>query len=222
MSKSKKKKVRMPVIKTKHLIIKAMNREELAAEGGVYERHLERAEEQSGGDQRNPAWLFCTHWKILLKGSEPVLIGDVYFKGQPVDGSVVIGYMIAEDFRKRGYGAEAVEALVQWAEEQDDVFFVDADVEPDNVASIKLLEKCGFNGDGTRYVHTRKPANYMIIYMLLGLSVGMSLGVSQGTMSNGMVLGMAFGLAVGASFDAKLKKQQKEYEAKRAENRKQN
>lgn len=218
----------MPVIKTKRLIIKAMNREELAAEGGVYERHLERAVEQSGGDERKPAWLFCTHWKILLKGSEPVLIGDVYFKGQPVDGSVVIGYMIAEDFRKQGYGAEAVEALVQWAEEQDDVFFVDADVEPDNVASIKLLEKCGFAGDGTDpetgrllFVYRKEPVHYMSIYMLIGMSLGMSLGSSRGNMSLGMSMGIAIGLALGAALDAAQKKKLKKLEGMRNTSRKQ-
>lgn len=227
----------MTAIKTKHLILQAMSRQEMADKAGgdspeaaMYARHLARAEEQSGGTEKKPEWLFCTHWKILLKpakgspkGTEPVLIGDLYCKGKPVDGSVVIGYMIFEEYRKQGYGSEAVEMMVSWLEEQDEVFFIDADVEPDNTASVKLLEKCGFTRTGADaesgrllYEHKKAPPQYMAIYMTLGLAIGVSIGSSRGTVGTSMCLGMAFGLAVGAAFDASIKKQLKKLEAKRA------
>jgi len=53
---------------------------------------------------------------------------------------------------------EAVKAAVDWALMQDGVLRVEAETEPDNTASQRVLAKCGFvpNGimgeEGPRYV----------------------------------------------------------------------
>ncbi len=223
----------MPVIKTKRLIIQAMSREEMtakiagnAADASSYTRHLARAEEQSGGDERKPEWLFSTHWKILLKPAKdspkdvvPNQIGDLYFKGKPENGSVTIGYLISESSRKKGYGSEAVAAMVQWAESHEDVFFVDADVESDNTASQKLLEKCKFGKHGVDeesgrilYTHKKTVVSYLAVFMLFGMSIGISLGSSQGNMAIGMCLGIAIGLGLGTALDSSQKQKLKNWE----------
>ena len=87
-----------------------------------------------------------------------VQVGDLSFKGLNEDGSVEIGYGISDEFQGQGYATEAVKAAVNWALKQAGVLRVEAETEPDNKASQRVLAKCGFvpNGimgeEGPRYV----------------------------------------------------------------------
>ena len=85
-------------------------------------------------------------WFIELKNGVPV--GDLCFKGLNADGSVEIGYGIPEENRGHGYASEAVLAAAAWALEQPGVTRVEAETEPENRASQRVLEKCGFVPSG--------------------------------------------------------------------------
>lgn len=95
-------------------------------------------------------------WMIALK--DGTHIGDLSFKGLQPDGSAEIGYGILDKFCGKGYATEAVHAAVNWALEQPAVTRVEAETEPNNKASQRVLEKCGFipsgqNGkEGPRFV----------------------------------------------------------------------
>ena len=65
------------------------------------------------------------------------------------DGVVEIGYGIREEHQGRGYATEAVEAAVLWALRDPRVSAVEAEAEESNLASIRVLEKCGFVPNGT-------------------------------------------------------------------------
>jgi len=92
-------------------------------------------------------WEWYAIWMIELRDGTHV--GDLSFKGLEPDGSAEIGYGIAEKFRGKGYAAEAVEAAVGWALKQPGVVRVEAETEPDNFPSRRVLEKCGFIPSGT-------------------------------------------------------------------------
>ena len=87
-----------------------------------------------------------------------VQVGDLCFKGLNEDGSVEIGYGINDELQGQGYATEAVIAAVDWALKQNGVSRVEAETEPNNAASQRVLAKCGFvpNGligeEGPRYV----------------------------------------------------------------------
>lgn len=49
----------------------------------------------------------------------------------------------------QNYTAEAVQAMTQWAFQQKDVVFAEAETEPENKVSQRVSEKCGFVPDGT-------------------------------------------------------------------------
>ena len=72
-----------------------------------------------------------------------------------------IGYGIDEEYQGHGYATEAVKAAVKWAFSKPEVNAVEAETDPDNIASQKVLEKCGFqpNGEmgeeGPRFVVSR-------------------------------------------------------------------
>ena len=87
------------------------------------------------------AWYFVRD----ESGTAPVVIGNGGFKGKPThDGVVEVGYSLFPQFQRRGYAAEAVGRLIDWAFAQERVRTVVADVLPDSTASIALLCKLGF------------------------------------------------------------------------------
>ena len=88
-------------------------------------------------------------WFIVLTESGAV-IGDCGAKGSADErGRVEIGYGLAAPFRGRGYGGEAVAALVGWLLEDPRVRTVTAEVEVGNLASRRLLERLGFSLEDT-------------------------------------------------------------------------
>ena len=102
--------------------------------------------------------LFYTVWVMrLTDGGNDV--GNLCFKGIAKDGAVEIGYGIYEGYEGRGYMTEAVTAMTLWALALPSVTRVEAETDPDNAASQRVLEKAGFvpNGltgeEGPRFVY---------------------------------------------------------------------
>ena len=91
-------------------------------------------------------WVWYAIWIIECKDGSH--IGDLSFKGLYDDGSVEIGYGIDEAYQGQGYATEAVNAAVMWALQQPGITCVEAETEPNNKASQRVLEKCGFVASG--------------------------------------------------------------------------
>ena len=99
------------------------------------------------GCLRHPdQWEWYAMWMIELQ--DGTHIGDLCFKGLDASGAAEIGYGLLEEYRGQGYAAEALEAAVSWALKQEGVTRVEAETEPDNRASQRVLEKCGFRPSG--------------------------------------------------------------------------
>lgn len=90
--------------------------------------------------------------------------------------------------------------------------FVEAETAPDNKASQRVLEKCGFVPDGTtgeegpRFVLEKPLTNWSPIYMLFGMSIGTSIGQLRGQMLWGMALGISLGVLAGLLINRSEKK----------------
>ena len=93
-------------------------------------------------------YIWYTLWFMELKDSENEIVGTLSFKGIDDKGIVEIGYGINEGYENKGYMTEAVRAVVKWASEQPDVKRIEAEAEKDNIASIRVLEKCNFVPNG--------------------------------------------------------------------------
>ena len=111
------------------------------------------------GCLRHPdQWQWYAMWMIELQDGTHV--GDLCFKGLDTDGATEIGYGISEGYQGRGYATEAVGAVVARALRQPVVTRVEAETAPDNKASRRVLEKCGFKPsgvvgeEGPRFVRT--------------------------------------------------------------------
>ena len=88
-------------------------------------------------------------WNMQLNDGSNTIIGDYAFKGLDENGMVDIGYGIKEQYEGMGYMTEAVIAAVKWARIQPGVKSVEAETDPDNKASQRVLEKAGFKPNGT-------------------------------------------------------------------------
>ena len=76
-------------------------------------------------------------------------VGDVGFKGPPDEtGMVEIAYGINPERQGRGYATEAAEGLVAFAFADHQVRLVRAHTKPENFASRRVAEKCGFRSVG--------------------------------------------------------------------------
>lgn len=103
--------------------------------------------EMLNGSLSNPdQWEWYAIWMIELK--DGTHIGELCFKGLSADGIAEIGYGISEEYRNNGYATEAVKAVLEWAFSHPKVTAVEAETDPDNTASKRVLEKCGFALNG--------------------------------------------------------------------------
>jgi [ribosomal protein S5]-alanine N-acetyltransferase len=92
-------------------------------------------------DSSGPVW----DWLIIHK-TDKVLIGDIGFMGGPnEEGAVEIGYSIVPEYRNQAYATEAVNSLIHWAFQKQEIKAITAKTLKDNSASIKVLIKAGMN-----------------------------------------------------------------------------
>ena len=75
-------------------------------------------------------------------------IGDLCFKDIESGHNPEIGYGILEEYREEGFATAAVKPALKWAFQDPRVKAVEAETDPDNVASQKVLMKCGFRPNG--------------------------------------------------------------------------
>jgi [ribosomal protein S5]-alanine N-acetyltransferase len=100
---------------------------------------LPKMQEAIGND-----YLFYTFWLVVDKQSR-VIVAEMGFKGPPVDGGrVEIGYGTMPAMQGKGYMTEAVKGMLQWAAARPDVKLVLAETHISNKASIRVVEKNGF------------------------------------------------------------------------------
>lgn len=146
----------LPVMTTERLVLRPLRVEDAEAlhpmysdaDANTYGSHpatmtLEESRARLEKGIADPTW---RAWAITLKGDDTA-IGTVacYEKRQ---GKVTeIGYILKRAFWGRGIATEAVAAMIDllFAEGQRRVF---ADTDPENAASIALLERLGFQREG--------------------------------------------------------------------------
>jgi len=88
-------------------------------------------------------------WNLWFVVAGGVLVGSCGFVGRPsAEGEAEIGYGFLPAFCGLGYATEAAAALVAWAFSHPAVRRVWAQADPQNRASVRVLEKAGFAPDG--------------------------------------------------------------------------
>lgn len=87
---------------------------------------------------------FATVW-IVADSTLNRITGHIHFKGKPdEEGMIEIGYRTYEEFKGSGYTSEAAKLMVDWAFTDNRVKMINAFTKNENIASQKILKKCGF------------------------------------------------------------------------------
>lgn len=135
----------MMTLTTKRLVIRVAADEEMRAmieaekDEGLKAAYGEMLAYSTAHPAQRP-WYAA--WLIALPTGER--IGDLCFKGLGDDGTVEIGYGLLPAWQGKGYATEAVTAAVAWAATQPGVRKIEAETDPDNAASRRVLAKAGF------------------------------------------------------------------------------
>ncbi|GAA3600926.1 hypothetical protein GCM10022223_15750 [Kineosporia mesophila] len=93
----------------------------------------------------------------LVRTADGLVIGEMGFHRPPADGTVEVGFGLAEAARGAGYASEALAALVRWAFTQAGVDQIVARALGSNQSSQGVLTRTGFkhagpDGDFERFV----------------------------------------------------------------------
>lgn len=84
------------------------------------------------------------NWGVTLKGN-PKLLGIMgFYRIQPENYRAEIGYMILPEYQGRGIVTESVARLLEHAFEEMKLHSVEAVIDPENIASERVLQKCNF------------------------------------------------------------------------------
>lgn len=84
------------------------------------------------------------NWAITLKGN-PKLIGIIgHYRIRPEHFRAEIGYMLLPEFKGKGIISEAIKEVVNYGFEVMKLHSIEAIIDPENIASEKVLQKNDF------------------------------------------------------------------------------
>jgi RimJ/RimL family protein N-acetyltransferase len=164
----------IPILETSRLILRPFALRDFDAYAAIWAD--EAVTRWTGGGRpvaRDEAWLrflrLPGHWELMGYGfwaveekTSGAMIGEVGFIDLKrdydplVNGVPEIGWVLAASSQGKGYATEAAQACVRWGAEHFGPIRVIAAVNVENVASIRVAEKCGFSECLRSEFHGRK------------------------------------------------------------------
>ena len=102
--------------------------------------------------QAGQSALWCLGFCMVADWDDRI-VGSCGFKGAPVAGQVEIGYGVSPHARQQGHATRAVADLITIAAGSLQVRAVLAQVNPDNLASTRVVQKLGFTARGRQLDH---------------------------------------------------------------------
>jgi RimJ/RimL family protein N-acetyltransferase len=87
-------------------------------------------------------------WAVVLPKTGRVIGKFSFFYINPDNRRAEIGYVLNRQFWGKGYGTELLGAMIQTAFDTYRLHRLEADIDPDNAASLALLKKFGFREEG--------------------------------------------------------------------------
>jgi ribosomal-protein-alanine N-acetyltransferase len=85
------------------------------------------------------------------------ILGDIFISNilRGSSQSCVIGYKTARQYTRHGYMREALEAAVKYIFDQLGLMRIEANILPDNDASLRLVRRLGFIEEGVAYKYMK-------------------------------------------------------------------
>jgi RimJ/RimL family protein N-acetyltransferase len=123
---------------------------DLAAKLPAFAQRLDDAANPALGGTAPPDTGGWGLWLFVYK-PERLVVGAASFSGAPTaDGAVELGYQVVPAHRRRGLTVEGCSALIDWAFTDSRPQYIVADCAAGNAASVRTLEKLGFQMLGAR------------------------------------------------------------------------
>lgn len=87
-------------------------------------------------------------WAVTLKGQDQMIGKCILFQFNQDNHRAEIGYIMNRNYWRRGYMHQSLEAVIDFAFRTLNLHRIEADVDPENIGSLRLLENLGFKREG--------------------------------------------------------------------------
>lgn len=146
-------------ITTKRLKLELISKSHIESVFKIYSSYsvcqyydLEQYTERTEAEDHVTRWLnyYATGKQIRFA----IVLSDIVigtcglYQINPHHRRAYLGYDLLPDYQGNGYALEAVEAMINQTRVQYDLHRIQAHVIPENISSVNLLEKMGFQNEG--------------------------------------------------------------------------
>jgi len=151
----------IPVLETQRLRIRSLSMEDAPAMlailsdaetvrywGRPMMKELAQAEDYT---RENLRWMedgHCLYWGVEEKASGNMIGTCTLFRLDSSNRRGEIGYLLNRAYWHQGFMSEVLESVIAYAFTEMKLHRLEADTDPDNIASIRLLERFGFEREG--------------------------------------------------------------------------
>lgn len=98
--------------------------------------------------RKDEATSFVHAWAIADRESNELMGALTFFSISGTHARAEVGYSLLSKLQGRGFGTEALNAALKYGFDTLNLYRIEADVDPRNTGSLKLLEKLGFQREG--------------------------------------------------------------------------
>lgn len=150
-----------PVIETKDLILREINSEDTSVLFQNYSdkevmkyfgrellKDISEAEEKiimTNSDFKNKIGI---RWAVCLKADRKMIGSGGYWRILKDHLRAEIGYELSQEFWGKGIMTEALQAIIEFGFTRMNLHTIEANIDPENIGSVKILEKLGFKREG--------------------------------------------------------------------------
>jgi len=127
-------------LRSDDVVMKYLDRPKCASLEAARQFIIKLIEERKANDNVN--------WGISLKSTQQVIGTICYWQLDKAHHRAEMGYMLLADFHKKGYASEAIKKVLAYGFDQMQLHSIEAQVNPNNADSIKLLERNHFIREG--------------------------------------------------------------------------
>ena len=110
------------------------------------------------------------HFQLIEKNSNIILGGAGFHNWNPVHFRAELGYHLhLEESKRKGFMTEAVKPILEYGFQKMNLNRIEACTGPENVASLKILQKFGFKQEGylRQHYHWKDQIFDSLIFSLL-------------------------------------------------------
>jgi len=87
-------------------------------------------------------------WAVTLQGQDEMIGKCILFQFSPANHRAEIGFILNRKYWRQGLMCQALEAVIDFAFTTLKLHRIEADVDPENAGSLRILEKLGFEREG--------------------------------------------------------------------------